>query len=220
MRAAAFFDMDGTLVKTNLVHSYLFTAWNEPSIARTLLKTAGGLARIPAFAVADRLSRTAFNEMLFARYAGEYEDRLRELSSEHFERVLKPNIYPGALELIETGKRKGLLQVIISGSIDFMVKPLADHLGIDDLITNRLEFKKGVATGRVIPPLIAGATKARFIQEYAQRQKIDLLDSYGFSDSYSDYPMLAVLGRPAAVNPDRQLRAAARAFDWPILDLS
>jgi HAD superfamily hydrolase (TIGR01490 family) len=212
--------MDGTLVRTNLVHSYLFTAWNEPSIPQTLMRTSGGLARIPAFFVADKVSRVAFNEILFQCYKGEWEDRLRALAIEHFEKVLKPNIFPGAYELVETGRRRGLRQVIVSGSIDFMIEPLARHLGIDDLLTNRLEFKKGVATGRVLPPLLAGATKARFIQEYAQKWNIDLLESYGFSDSYSDYPMLAVLGRPAAVNPDRALRNAARAFDWPVLNLS
>lgn len=218
-RAASFYDMDGTLVRTNLVHSYLFVALNEPSIPRTILKTLGGVASIPAFVATDMFSRTAFNEMLFRRYEGQYEDRLRELASEHFEKVLKPNIFPGAYDLIARAKKKGLRQVIVTGSLDFMVAPLAAHLGIDDLVSNRLEFKKGIATGRVVPPLLVGATKARLIQEYAQKHDINLLESYGFSDSYSDYPMLAVLGRPAVVNPDRQLRQTARAFDWPILDL-
>ncbi|MBI4820746.1 MAG: HAD-IB family hydrolase [Deltaproteobacteria bacterium] len=219
-RAAAFYDMDGTLVRTNLVHSYLFNAWNSPSIARTVLRTAGGIARIPAFLAVDKLDRVAFNEMLYALYDGEYEDRLLELAEDHFEEVLKPNIYPGAYELIEKAKGKGLHQVIISGSLDFVVAPLVRHLGLDDLITNKLEFRRGVATGRIVPPIVAGASKARIIQEYARRAGIDILESYGFSDSYSDYPMLAVLGRPAAVHPDRELRRAARTFDWPILDLS
>ncbi|MBI2373457.1 MAG: HAD family phosphatase [Deltaproteobacteria bacterium] len=219
-KAAAFYDMDGTLVRTNLVHSYLFNAWNSPSIARTVLRTAGGIARIPAFAAVDKLDRVAFNEMLYALYEGEYEDRLIELAEDHFDKVLKPNIYPGSFELIEKAKAKGLRQVIVSGSLDIIVAPLVRHLGLDDLITNKLEFRRGVATGKLVPPVVAGATKARIIQEYARKHGIDPLESYGFSDSYSDYPMLAVLGRPAAVHPDRELRRAARAFDWPILDLS
>ena len=217
---AAFYDLDGTLVRTNLVHSYLFTAWNEPSLARTLTKTLGGLARIPAFYAVDQLDRRAFNEMLFRLYEGQLEYRLLEYADEHFEKVLRPNIFPGAYGLIEAGRKKGLRQILISGNLDFMVAPLAKHLGLDDLITNHLEFKKGVATGKLTPPVLAGATKARFIQEYARDHGIDLLESHGFSDSYSDYPMLAVLGRPAAVNPDRRLRQAARSFDWPVLDLS
>lgn len=217
---AAFYDLDGTLVRTNLVHSYLFTAWNEPSLARTVFKTLGGIARIPAFYAVDQLDRRAFNEMLFALYEGAYQDRLLEFAEEHFEKVLKPNIYPGAYGLIEASRKKGLRQVLISGNLDFMVAPLAKHFELDDLITNKLEFKKGIATGKLVPPVLVGANKARFLQEYARDHGIDLLESYGFSDSYSDYPMLAVLGRPAAVNPDRRLRLAARSFDWPVLDLS
>lgn len=218
-RAAAFYDMDGTLVSTNLVHSYMFMARNEPTIARSILKTAAGFAKIPAFFAADQLSRVAFNEMLFAGYKGAFEDRLIEFAEEHFEKVLKPNIFPGSYELIAAGSKKGLRQVIVSGSLDFMVAPLARHFGIDDIITNRLEFREEVATGRLIKPIVAGANKARFIQEYAQKWDLDLLESYAFSDSFSDYAMLAVVGRPAAVNPDLRLRRSAQELSWPILDV-
>ncbi|MEQ8280289.1 MAG: HAD-IB family hydrolase [Deltaproteobacteria bacterium] len=218
-KAAAFFDMDGTLVSTNLVHSYLFMAAHEPSIAGSVVSTAKGLAKIPAFFAVDQFSRLAFNDLLFAGYAGSYEDRLIDYAEDHFEKVLKPNIFPGSYDLVANGKKKGLRQVIVSGSLDFMVAPLARHLGIDDIITNRLEMKNGVATGKLLKPIVAGANKARIIQEYARDYDIDLLDSYGFSDSYSDYSMLAVVGRPAAVNPDRRLRRSAKELNWPILDV-
>lgn len=217
--SAAFYDMDGTLVSTNLVHSFLFTTTNEPSIARTVVKTASALVKIPAFFAIDQVSRMTFNKILYAGYAGEYQDRLLELAEEHFEEVLKPNIFPGAYELLATGKKRGLRQVIVSGSLDFLVAPLARHLGFDDMITNRLQFRKGVATGELERPILAGANKARFLQEYAEKWNIDLLQSYGFSDSYSDYPMLAVVGHPAVVNPDVRLRLSARELSWPILDI-
>lgn len=217
--AAAFYDLDGTLVRTNLVHSYLFTAFNEPSLARSMLKTLGGVARVPFFWAVDQVDRLAFNEMLFAQYEGIFRDRLEEFAQEHFERVLKPNIFPGAYALLDAARKKGLRLVLVSGNLELMVAPLAQYLGFDDLITNHLEFKKERATGKLVPPVLAGANKARFIQEYAREHDIDLLESYGFSDSYSDYPMLAVLGRPAAVNPDWRLKRAARSFDWPVIQL-
>ena len=217
--AAAFYDMDGTLVSTNLVHSYMFMARNEASIPRSILKTAAGLAKIPAFVAVDQVSRLAFNEMLFAGFEGAFEDRLLEFAEEHFDQVLKPNIFPGAQELVESAKKKGLRQVIVSGSLDFMVRPLARYLGIDDIITNRLELRRGVATGRLVKPIVAAANKARFIQEYARAHGIDLLESYAFSDSFSDYAMLAVVGRPAAVNPDWRLRRSAEEHRWPVLDV-
>lgn len=218
-RAAAFYDMDGTLVRTNLVHSYLFMARNDPSLPISAWKTAKAVAKIPAFAVLDQVSRQRFNEWLFEGYAGAFRDRIVELAEDHFEEVLKPNIFPGTYELVESAKKRGLRQVIVSGSLDLMVAPLARHLGIDDIITNRLEFRDDVATGKLLKPVVVGANKARFIQEYAKEWEIDLLESYGFSDSHSDYAMLAVVGRPAAVNPDRKLRQAAKELSWPVLEL-
>jgi len=220
MKAAAFFDMDGTLVKTNLVHSFLFLAMNEPSIPGSARKTLSGIAKIPAFALVDRFSRTAFNEMLFASLEGAFLDNLFELAEEHFEKILRPAIFPGAADLVESGTKRGLRQVIVSGSLDFLVAPLARHLGIEDTITNRLEIHDGVATGRLRKPIVASAAKARFIQEYAREHGIDLLESHAFSDSFSDYAMLAVVGRPAAVNPDRRLRRAAKEMRWPVLELA
>lgn len=216
---AAFYDMDGTLVRTNLVHSYLFMARNEPSLTRSAVKTATGVAKIPLFFAVDQISRFKFNEMLFAGYAGTFHDHFMEYAEDHFEKVLKPNIFPGAKELVEHGRQRGLRQVIVSGSLDFMVAPLARYLGIDDMITNRLEFVDSVATGKLEKPIVVGANKARILQEYAQEHGLNLLESYGFSDSWSDYSMLAVVGRPAAVNPDRRLRRAAQEHAWPILDV-
>jgi HAD superfamily hydrolase (TIGR01490 family) len=216
--AAAFYDMDGTLVATNLIHSFLFLAQREPSLRRSVAKTCLGVAKLPGFWLMDRVSRVAFNEALFSGLEGVFVDRLLEFSEAHFEEVLKPNIFPGTYDLVERGRQKGLRQVIVSGSLDILVKPLARHLGMDDIITNRLDVEHRRATGRLQKPIVAAAHKARLIQEYARDHQINLLESYGYSDSVSDYPMLAVVGRPAAVNPDSRLRRAAREMQWPILD--
>jgi HAD superfamily hydrolase (TIGR01490 family) len=218
MNAGAFYDMDGTLVSTNLVHSFLFVARNEPWLPDGLLKTASALAKLPAFAWVDRKSRMRFNEMLFAGFEGAYRDNLLEIARDHFEKVLHPNIYPGARDLVDRGRARGLRQVLVTGNLDFLVAPLVQELGLHDAICNRLEFRDGIATGRVVRPVIAGAGKARAIQEYARDHDIDLLESHAFSDSYSDLPMLSVVGRPAVINPDRRLKRTAGELQWPILE--
>jgi phosphoserine phosphatase len=82
-----------------------------------------------------------------------------------------------------------------------------------------MQFVGGVATGRVIPPIIEGANKANAIREYCVRHALALDKSHAYSDSASDYAMLAVVGRPTAVNPDFRLRALARSYNWPVLNL-
>ena len=89
----------------------------------------------------------------------------------------------------------------------------------DDYVANRLEFVNGYATGRVLPPVMASATKAKWIREYAERENINLSESYAYSDSISDLPMLSIVGHPVAVNPDIRLKQTARQHDWAVLDL-
>lgn len=217
--AAAFYDLDGTLVRTNLVHAFLYNAKNQQGVLKSIVKTIGTLASVPLFLGADLYNRRLFNDVFFVRYRGESEDRLRYLADELFENAIRPSIFPGAYELIDKSKRLGLRQVLVTGALDLTVQPLARHLGIDDYVTNRLEFVEGAATGRLLPPVMAAATKASWMRSYAEKEDLNLSDCYAYSDSMSDLPMLSVVGHPTAVNPDFRLRGTARQHDWPILDL-
>lgn len=219
MAAAAFYDLEGTLVSTNLVHTLGFYSKNQQGLFRTFKKSASTLLSIPLFAVTDQYSRKVFNDLFFKRYKGESEDRLRFFANELFEDVLKPAVFPGAFELIEKSKSLGLRQVVVTGALDLSVTPLMKYLGIKEYVANRLEFVNGVATGRLLPPVLAAATKASWIRTYAEREGISLSDSYAYSDSMSDLPMLSVVGHPAAVNPDMRLKQTALHHDWPILNL-
>jgi HAD superfamily hydrolase (TIGR01490 family) len=218
-KAAAFYDLEGTLISTNLVHTLGFYARRQQGLFQTFKKSAQTLAKLPFFAVTDLYSRNVFNEVFFKSYEGESEDRLRFFAEELFEDILKPAIFDGTFELIETSKKIGLRQVVITGALDFTVAPLAEYLGIDDYAANRLEFVNGYATGRLLPPVMASATKAKWIREYAERNGISLSESYAYSDSISDLPMLSIVGHPAAVNPDFRLKQTALQHDWAILDL-
>ncbi len=218
-RSAAFYDVDGTLIKTNIVHAFAWYASHQPTLLGSLKKTVITAASLPMFLAADKLSRKAFNELFYRYYKGMSADRLELLSVELFEEVIKPSIYPRARDLVEESRRAGCRQVLLSGGIEQTVRPLAAYLGVDDYIANRLEFADGYATGRLQKPFIAGATKAQIMRDYAAKHDIDLAKSWAYSDSYSDYPMLAVVGRPTAVNPDFRLRTVARSYDWPVLDL-
>jgi HAD superfamily hydrolase (TIGR01490 family) len=218
-RSAAFYDVDGTLIKTNIVHAFAWYASHGPTLGGSLWKSALTGLSLPMFLAADKLSRKAFNELFYRYYKGMSEDRMEVLSEELFDEVIKPSIYPRAKDLIEESRRAGCRQVLLSGGIDFTVRPLARYLGVDDYIANRLEFSEGHATGQLQKPFVAGATKAVIMRDYAAAHDIDLAKSWAYSDSYSDYPMLAVVGRPTAVNPDWRLRTVARSYDWPVLDL-
>jgi HAD superfamily hydrolase (TIGR01490 family) len=218
-QAASFYDLEGTLVSTNLVHTLAFYAKRQQGLFGTLKKSVGTLAKLPMFGITDLYSRNVFNEYFFQSYKGESLDRLRYFSEELFEEVLKPAIFDGTEDLIAKSKKLGHVQVVVTGALDFSVEPLCDYLGIDVYAANRLEFVNGYATGRLLPPVMASATKAKWIREYAERENINLSNSYAYSDSISDLAMLSIVGHPVAVNPDFRLKQTAMQHDWAILDL-
>ena len=218
-QAASFYDLEGTLVSTNLVHTLGFYARRQQGLFTTIKKSIGTLAKLPLFGVTDLYSRNVFNELFFQSYKGESIDRLRFFSEELFEEILKPAIFPGTFELLETSKKIGQRQVVLTGALDFTIEKLMNYLEIDDYAANCLEFVNGYATGRILPPVMASATKAKWMREYAERENINLSQSYAYSDSISDLPMLSIVGHPVAVNPDFRLKQTAIQHDWAILDL-
>ena len=215
----AFFDVDGTLVSTNVVHAYAYYVLNRGTLLGTAGRVLSGLAMAPLWKATDLWNRKVFNELFYRSYAGLSQDRLIELADDLCEDVLKPAVYPGALDIIAEARRAGCKIVLCTGAIDITMRALARYLGADDMIANELQFAEGFATGKVIPPIVEGAHKASRIRNYCLQHGLKLDLSHAYSDSLSDYPMLAVVGRPAAVNADRQLRSHARAYEWPILDL-
>ena len=216
---SAFYDLDGTLLSCNLVTAYAYYARNDRSICKSLFLFGRCLLCVPVFISLDLYSRTAFNLFFFRAYRGMHRDRLIGLADDLFEVTLKPSLYPKSYELLRHTHEQGYRNVLVTGALDFTVRPIALHFGFEEIICNRLEFKNHVATGRILQPLVAEGEKARIIRAYAARERIDLDQSCAFSDSTSDIPMLTVTGHPVATNPSHRLRRVALRNQWPIVYL-
>jgi HAD superfamily hydrolase (TIGR01490 family) len=217
--AASYFDVDGTLVRTNLIHPTVFYLLNQQTPVHTVSGLLRAAFRAPKMALAELVDRRLFNELLFSVYEGMSQDRLRVLADEAFDKVIKKALYPEAKSLVARCREQGQDVVLVSGALDFLMELLKDHLGATAVIANRLEIKDGYATGRLLRPVVAGPEKARLIRDHARAHGHDLADCFAYSDSYSDVPMLSVVGHPAAVNPDMRLTRLADTYGWPILRL-
>lgn len=218
--AACYFDVDGTLVSTNLVHPTLYYLMNQGTPVQSALRLGRALIGAPRMAVAEMLDRRTFNELLFSTYAGMSEDRLEMLGQDVFTEVMLPSLYPSARSLVDKSLAGGHEVVFVSGALECVIRHLARHLGATSVIANRLEMKDGIATGKLLRPIVAGPEKARIVRDHARTRGYSLDDCFAFSDSYSDVPMLSVVGHPAAVNPDKRLALLARAYSWPSFDLT
>jgi HAD superfamily hydrolase (TIGR01490 family) len=217
--AASYFDVDGTLVRTNLLHPTLYYILNQRTPFRSFVKLAKTVLRTPELVLAEIQDRRIFNEALFQAFEGMSRDRLHLLADDAFEAVLKRSLYPAARDLVGKCKAEGHEVVLVSGALDFLMERLAKYLGADHVIANQLEIKDGFATGRLLRPVVAGPEKARLIRQHASANGHDLNDCFAYSDSYSDVPMLSVVGHPAAVNPDKKLARLAHTYGWPVLTL-
>lgn len=217
--SAAYFDVDGTLVRINLLPPTLLYLANQASPLEGLRRIGTMLLDTPFLVASELKDRRLFNERLFSHFRGMSEDRMVVLSNEVFESVVRPNICRGARDLIQRCKDAGMRVVLITGSLDVTIAPLAKHFGADGWIANRLEYKGGYATGKLLRPVVAGPNKARMIEEDARTHGFALEKCHAYSDSYSDLPMLSVVGHPFCIRPDRRLAQLASAYSWPVLDI-
>src|SRR5438093_518813 len=199
------------------MHAYY--ARNDRSLIKSAYQLTKVLLSVPLLFGLDLYSRSLFNIFSFRAYRGMHRDRLIGLADDLFEVTLKPSIFPQAQALINTTSEHGYRNVLVTGTLDFTIRPIARHFGIEEVICNLREFKNHVATGRVLPPLLAENEKVRSIRVYAATEGIDLAQSCAFSDSSADVPMLSSVGFPVATNPTRRLRRVAVQKNWPILEL-
>lgn len=216
-RGLAFFDFDGTLVSGNVVHQYIWYARRAGSSWR-LLRLA---ALAPVLKLSDLYSRELFNHIFYREYRRLGADWLAREAETLFTEYVRPHLYEGVELLLAQNRAEGFVNVLVTGSLDFAMQPVVRELGFAELLANRLEFdgRGGRATGRMLPPVLAGAEKVRAMLDLCRRYNVEPANCRAYSDDKSDLPMLEAVGHPTATNPKPSLRRIAAARRWPILDL-
>jgi phosphoserine phosphatase len=217
-RSAAFFRVEGTLVTRPALATAAWLAANAQGVGERVARL-GNVALAAPLAFAGELSAgSTATRMTFMGLRGMSEDRLLSLCEEYYEDYLRDAVLDVGTELVERARKLGQRIVFISDNIDLVVKPLADQLGADDLVCNRLEIKKQKATGRLEDPVVGGNLAGQWARAFADEHGIDLAASLAYGSSAADGLLLSAIGKPCAVNPDRQMRRMARDHDWPVVE--
>ncbi|HEX9643703.1 MAG TPA: HAD family hydrolase [Acidimicrobiia bacterium] len=218
MAQAAFFDLDKTVIARSSTLAFTGRLYKAGLMGRPALLRASvsQLIYVLFGAGEDQLERT--RDSLLKLTKGWDRAEVERVVEEALEEIVSPIVYAEALFLIDEHLREGRRVFIVSASPEEVVRPLARYLGVPDVVATRTGTDaKGRYTGTV-EEYVYGPAKAAAVERLAAVQNIDLADSYAYSDSATDLPLLEIVGYPHAVNPDRELREVASERGWPILE--
>jgi HAD superfamily hydrolase (TIGR01490 family) len=212
-KIAAFFDVDGTLVRPPSLE-WRFIAFllgrdelTTRHIARWLVHYARTMVPDPHGAA---LSNKRYLSGLRASLAADWEQSLADDAL---------SCYRAALERISWHWSEGHRVFLVSGTLDCLAEVLARQLsGPVEISATQLEVRGGCWTGRMAGAHLSGEEKGRVVRNLAARFGLSLWDSYAYGNSMSDLPMLDSVGRRVAVNPSRRFRQIASHEGWPISD--
>jgi len=215
-RAIAFFDLDGTMTRTNVVSFYARYRMNYvPKFMRPFWLSLF-LVKVLYYVLLEKKSRMRFLPVFYRNYRGVNVQQFENWAADGGLRMFLDRQFPQATEEAHRHIREGTRVVLLTGTIMPLARPFSKQLGVEDVIAIELETRDGVYTGRLAGNSISGEEKARIIAEISASEGIPLSDCYAYGDSISDFPMLACVGHPTAVNPDSRLRAEAKRRGWSI----
>lgn len=219
MTNAAFFDLDRTLIAGSSAFVFARAA-RDAGYIRTV-DFVGDAAKALWFRVAGASDDTAagVRERMLSAVGGIRQSDLIDLNEIVLPELLGL-IRPEARPLIEQHAGAGRETWIVSASPVEIVEPLAHALSMTGGIGTRGEVADGIYTGHLTGPFCYGEGKAEAIKSLAAERGIDLDNSWAYSDSASDIPMMELVGHAVAVNPDAKLAALARQRGWPVVAFS
>ncbi|MGH1561181.1 HAD family hydrolase [Mumia sp. DW29H23] len=216
-RSAAFFDLDKTIIAKSSTLAFSKHFYDSGLINRRSVLRSAYAQFMFALQGADESQMEKMRAYLTQLVEGWDVETVRQVVAETLHTVVDPLVYVEAVELIAAHHEAGREVVIVSASGSEVVEPIGALLGADHVIATELVEEDGRYTGEILV-YAYGENKATAIRELAEQEGYDLAESYAYSDSETDVPMLAEVGHPSAVNPDKALRRVALEEGWPILE--
>ncbi len=217
--SAAFFDLDNTLMQG----ASLF--YLARGLAARKFFTTGDIARwawqqacfrLGGFENAEHMARAREQALSFVR--GHRVDELTRIVEEVFDEYMAHKIWPGTRALAQMHRDRGERVWLVTAAPVELATTIARRLDLTGALGTVAESVDGVYTGRLVGEPLHGPAKAEAVRALAERERLDLSVCSAYSDSSNDIPMLSLVGRPCAVNPDGELRRHAKEHGWRIRD--
>ena len=211
----AVFDMEGTIISSNVVESYVWAKMADLEPDEWPGELLGVFGRIPRYLAIDRRDRGDFLRTFFRRYEGASVEGIRGLVDRYVGEFMLQKASPGAIRRIREHRSAGHRTMLLTAAARPFLRPLEPLF--DVVIGADLQVDgDGRYTGFMSTPPLVGEARAAWLRRHATTHGVDLRHSYAYADSYSDLPLLRAVGNPVAVSPDSHLYRYARRRRWPI----
>jgi len=214
-RHLAAFDLENTLIASNVVDAYAWLASRHLPPAERAAFVADLVADGPQLLALDRRDRGDFLRSFYRRYDGAPAARLRDDGWDLFHHLLLAKSFPAGIARVRQHRALGHRTILITGALDFVVEPFRPLF--DEIVCARMDERPdGTFTGRLfdLPPI--GEARALVLADYAEAEGLRLEEGMAYADSASDLPLLEAVGFPVAVNPEAKLAAIARRRGWHV----
>jgi fatty acyl-CoA reductase len=214
-RHLAVFDLENTLIASNVVESYSWLATRHLPVNERVRFTARMLREAPALLALDRRDRGDFLRHFYRRYDGAPAEQLERDAWELFSQLLLRKSFPAGIRRVREHRARGHRTLLITGALDFAIEPLRPLF--DDVVAAEMGRRSdGSLTGQLAVSPPTGEARALLMADYADANGFSLEQSVAYADSASDLPMLEAVGHPVAVNPETKLASIARKRGWHV----
>ncbi len=211
-RQLAVFDLENTLVATNVVDSYAWLATRRMDMPERARFTARTLLEAPRMLSLDMVDRGDFLRWFYRRYENADLATLRRDSWELTSDLLLAKSFPAGIRRVREHRALGHRTLLITGALDFVIEPFRTLF--DDVVCAHMGQTGGRLSGEMVEAPPTGEARALIMADYAREHGLDLAECVAYADSSSDLPMLEAAGYPVAVNPETKLAALARKRGW------
>jgi alcohol-forming fatty acyl-CoA reductase len=212
----ALFDMEGTLLPSNVVESYVWARMADLTWDEWPAELLSVFSRIPSYLLADRRDRGEFLRTFFRRFEDASVEGVDRLIDEVVAEFMFQKLSAAAVRRIREHRGAGHRTILVTAAAEPFVRPLAPLF--DLVIAAKLQVVDGRYTGYLAEPPLVGEARAAWLRRYAETEGADLKASYAYADSHSDLALLRAVGNPVVVSPDAALLRVARRRRWPIED--
>ena len=211
-RQLAVFDLENTLIASNVVASYAWLATRHLGTADRISFTLKTLREAPTLLSLDRQDRSDFLRYFYRRFEGAPVDTMQHDSREMLSDLLIAKSFPEGIRRVRRHRSLGHTTLLITGALDFVVEPLRPLF--DHMVAAEMTATDRIYDGRLgaVPP--TGEARYQTLVDFAAEHGLDLREAVAYADSSSDLPMLEAVGFPVAVNAETKLASIARRRGW------